>query len=266
MPRKVRKKVDVNRYERTRRGRREKVRDHSRTQTVNGEEAPEMKSLQRPAIRAEAPFVRPMGGAERALNEIAKLWDDEVKRELGWDYSGVLRDYDWQNPKSAPIVTGDLRDTTNFVILDQYGEPVTHHDVLFENEIQSNLEDLDEEEMEERDRTPPGDQDYGDYMRVWEEYDEAGVFGDDIMQVKDAHPETMIGAASYQVAEQWDTYGHTVGKAEMMLWPDAKPGDAEKAVAKLRDLGYAAETFNPFPNEPVARGIRITGGGKRRRA
>ena len=85
------------------------------------------------AFQAPRPWVRGLRGSVGALNDIEKGFNETVKRNLGSGYRGVLRDYDYMNPKSKPIITGDMRDTTYFVVL-KNGKVVAAQSLLFEAE------------------------------------------------------------------------------------------------------------------------------------
>ena len=138
------------------------------------------------ATQAKVSWVRSLSGAVRALNDIEKHFNSEVKRVLGPEYRGVLRDYDYQNPESRPIIMGDMRDTTYFVILKGRGNNiVAAESVLFEAELESEqegseLEPGDEgtiEFAEKKGERAVQEYFYNQYMWAYESMDDAGYFG-----------------------------------------------------------------------------------------
>ncbi len=139
------------------------------------------------ALQASAPYVRPLSGVVRALNDIEKHFNSEVKRTLGPEYRGVLRDYDYESSESRPVVTGDLRDTTYFVILKGRGNNiVAAQSVLFEAEIDSEQDDSELQPGEEgtiefaekRGERAVQEYFYDQYMNAYQMLDDSGYFSE----------------------------------------------------------------------------------------
>ena len=130
------------------------------------------------ALQTTAPYFHSLSGVVRALNDIEKRFNAEVKQTLGPEYRGVLRGYDYESAESRPIVTGDLRDTTYFVILKGPGNNiVAAQSVLFEAELES--EEYDDETIEETEKhgeRAVQKRFYDKYMQLYEELYDAGYF------------------------------------------------------------------------------------------